>query len=64
MQSRALGQTEYTRIDTFARDVPGRPHVMCARWAKAFGENPDFRDRTFICLPEAVDPRGPAKKRR
>jgi hypothetical protein len=64
MQSRGAGQPEYTRVDTFPSNIPGRPQMICARWARTFGENPDFKDKTFICLPEAVDPRGPAKKRR
>lgn len=62
MQSTTGGRPEYSRIDSFPRDLPGRPQVICARWAKTFGENPHYRDKTFVCLPDAVDPRGPKRK--
>lgn len=62
MQSTMGGRPEYSRIESFPRDMPGRPQVICARWARTFGENPDYRDKTFVCLPDTVDPRGPKRK--
>jgi hypothetical protein len=61
-QSTVNGRPTYTRIDSFPRNVPGRPQVVCARWAKVFSAKPEFKDTTFICLPDNVDPRGPKKK--
>src|SRR6266404_2443125 len=61
-QSTVDGRTDYTRIDSFPKNVPGRPQVICARWARAFSEKPEFKDKTFICLPDTVDPRGPKAK--
>ena len=61
MQSTTGGRPEYTKIDSFPRDVPGRPQTICTRWAKTFGENPNYRDKTFVCLPDTVDPRGPKR---
>ena len=62
MQSTTGGRPEYTKIDSFPRDVPGRPQTICTRWAKTFGENPYYQDKTFVCLPDTVDPRGPKRK--
>jgi hypothetical protein len=61
-QSTVDGRTDYTRIDLFRQNVPGGPQVICARWARVFSEKPEFKDKTFICLPETVDPRGPKGK--
>jgi hypothetical protein len=61
-QSKVNGQTTYTRIDSFSRNVSGRPQVICARWAKTFGGKPEFKEMTFICLPDTGDPRGPKVK--
>jgi len=49
-------------IDSFSRNVPGGPQVICARWAKTFGGKPEFKEMTFICLPDTVDPRGPKRQ--
>jgi hypothetical protein len=62
LQSTVGGRTDYTRIDLFPKNVPGRPQVICARWARAFSEKPEFKDKTFICLSDTVDPRGPTAK--
>lgn len=62
-QSTVNGRASYTRIDSFPRNVPGRPQVICARWAKTFSTKPEFKDVTFICLPDTVDPRGAKAKK-
>jgi hypothetical protein len=61
-QSTVDGRTDYARIDSFPKGVPARPQVICARWARTFSEKPEFKDKTFICLPDTVDPRGPKAK--
>ena len=58
-QSGKGARADHTVVDSFPANVPGKPNVICARWARTFAQKPEHRDQTFICLPENVDPRGP-----
>ncbi len=44
MQSTTGGRPEYTKIDSFPRDVPGRPQTICTRWAKTSHARPQIRN--------------------